>query len=154
MALYIRLTIHMMAIHGRVHVRLTWGLLNNDNFVPVLPQVDTLELNEERIREYSKRRVQSCPEASQREGHSHLGRTKRARGYVSTANGRPACAKPLRRRQGTPLAAFFNTPILRMNNINPLDEDEHRTISGQMIITVPKPPATPTRTLMARAYVP
>jgi len=31
--------------------------------------------------------------------------------YVSTAKWRPACAKPLRRRQGTPLAAFFNIPI-------------------------------------------
>ena len=31
--------------------------------------------------------------------------------YVSTGNWRPACAKPLRRRQGTPLAAFFNIPI-------------------------------------------
>jgi hypothetical protein len=30
--------------------------------------------------------------------------------YVSTAKWRPACAKPLRRRQGTPLAAFFNIP--------------------------------------------
>ncbi|MDH5564552.1 MAG: hypothetical protein OEY91_13145 [Nitrospirota bacterium] len=29
--------------------------------------------------------------------------------YVSTKNWRPACAKPLRRRQGTPLAAFFNS---------------------------------------------
>jgi nitrite reductase/ring-hydroxylating ferredoxin subunit len=30
---------------------------------------------------------------------------------VSTAKRRPACAKPLRRRQGTPLAAFFDIPI-------------------------------------------
>jgi hypothetical protein len=84
----------MMAIHGRVHVRLTWGLLNNDNFVPVLPQVDTLELNEERIREYSKRRVQSCPEASRREGRSHLDGTERAREYVSTAKGRERRWRP------------------------------------------------------------
>ncbi|HSF09460.1 MAG TPA: hypothetical protein VLA60_08595 [Nitrospirales bacterium] len=31
--------------------------------------------------------------------------------YVSKARQRPACAKPLRRRQGTPLAAFFTIPI-------------------------------------------
>jgi hypothetical protein len=30
--------------------------------------------------------------------------------YVSTAKWRPACAKPLRRRQGTQLGAFFNAP--------------------------------------------
>ncbi len=30
--------------------------------------------------------------------------------YLSTGKWRPACAKPLRRRQGTPLAAFFNRP--------------------------------------------
>ena len=32
-------------------------------------------------------------------------------GYVSTAKWQPACAKPLRQRQGTPLAAFFNIPM-------------------------------------------
>ncbi|MEE8124194.1 MAG: hypothetical protein V3T42_00095 [Nitrospirales bacterium] len=32
-------------------------------------------------------------------------------GYVSTTKGRPAYAKPLRRRQGTPLADFFNIPL-------------------------------------------
>jgi len=31
--------------------------------------------------------------------------------YVNTPKGRPACAKLLRRRQGTPLAAFFTIPI-------------------------------------------
>ncbi|WP_342348836.1 hypothetical protein [uncultured Nitrospira sp.] len=30
--------------------------------------------------------------------------------YVSTRKWRPACAKPLRRRQGTRLVAFFNRP--------------------------------------------
>ena len=49
---------------------------------------------------------------------------ERTRKYVSKAKGRPACAKPLRRRQGTravaiaalarrrPLAGFFNIPYM------------------------------------------
>ena len=51
-----------------------------------------------------------------------LGRAEHTEEYVSTAKGRPACAKPLsafeapsakeaRRRQGTPLVAFFNIPM-------------------------------------------
>jgi hypothetical protein len=40
--------------------------------------------------------------------------------YVSTGKWRPACAKPLRRRQGTPLAAFFNRPILATQPSPPL----------------------------------
>ena len=47
---------------------------------------------------------------------SRRGRPLFARGayfqYVSTGKWRPACAKPLRRRQGTLLAAFFNSPFV------------------------------------------
>jgi len=32
--------------------------------------------------------------------------------YVSMAKSRPACAKPLRQRQGTPLTDFYNSPTL------------------------------------------
>jgi hypothetical protein len=42
-----------------------------------------------------------------------LGRAERRVEYVSTTKERPACAKPLWRRQGTPLAAFFNTLHMR-----------------------------------------
>jgi hypothetical protein len=54
--------------------------------------------------------VQSCPEASRREGRSHLdGRSVRGE-YVSTAKGRPACAlarrsASARRREAAPAKA-------------------------------------------------
>jgi hypothetical protein len=37
---------------------------------------------------------------------------------VSTAKWHPACAKPLRRRQGTQLAAFFNVPSVEYDVAN------------------------------------
>ncbi len=53
----------------------------------------------------------SRPALSHVEGKAAASFARRASfHYVSTENWRPACAKPLRRRQGTPLAAFFNRP--------------------------------------------
>jgi hypothetical protein len=72
-------------------------------------------------RECSKKSVQSCPEPLEGKAAAILTRGAYME-YVSTAKWRPACAKPLRplarqswlqrraRRQGTPLAAFFNIP--------------------------------------------
>jgi len=53
--------------------------------------------------------VQPCPEGVDGKAAAILTRGAYME-YVSTAKWRPACAKPLRRRQGTPLAAFCNIP--------------------------------------------
>jgi len=83
-------------------------------------------------REWSKKIVQSCPEPCRRKGRESLARSRRAPMAWYVPEGVPlmfgarsvrlvrehgktaTCLREaLRRRQGTPLAAFFNIPIIK-----------------------------------------
>ena len=62
--------------------------------------------------EWSKKIDQSCPEPCRRKGRSHFG--PRSVRLVREHDKMTTCLREaLRRRQGTPLAAFFNIPIIK-----------------------------------------